>query len=128
MPKVIVSSEVADRLDLLGRAWATNDDQTVRRLIAEFQNSQRGDVPAPQGSIGIHALYNGQRIEATFDPDTRRVQILSGPLESKTFNSPSGAAIAVVQRLKPKVHPNRNGWTFWTLNSNGEMLQSMRHA
>jgi hypothetical protein len=126
MPSVTLSVDVSDRLRLLGKAWGTNEDQTIRRLLTHFQKADGTSTDASDDLVRVHAVYRGERIEAAYDPDTQRVEILSGPLQGQSFNSPSGAAIGVVQYINPKVHPNRNGWTFWYLDSTGEALQSMR--
>jgi hypothetical protein len=69
--------------------------------------------------VDIHVDYDGRRIAASFDPRTSAVRFADGPLTGKSFKSPSGAAGAVVTRLRPGVDPNRNGWTFWTITGTG---------
>lgn len=77
-------------------------------------------------SVEIYAIYDDQRIEAEFDPATRTVMVTSGLLEGWKFNTPSGAASAVVRRYRPGVDSNRNGWLFWLVAATGETLQSVR--
>ncbi|MFF4610054.1 DUF262 domain-containing protein [Streptomyces albidoflavus] len=75
--------------------------------------------------VEIHAVYEGRRVDAYYDPASRVVRILSGPGRGE-YETPSGAAVAVVHALNPHVNPNRNGWTFWTVTATGRLLQSIR--
>ncbi|MEU5361901.1 DUF262 domain-containing protein [Streptomyces sp. NPDC005925] len=75
--------------------------------------------------VEIHAVYEGRRADAYYDPSSRTVTIPSGPGRG-AYDSPSGAAVALVQALNPHVNPNRNGWSFWTVTATGKLLQSIR--
>lgn len=75
--------------------------------------------------VEIHAEYQDRRIDAYYDPVSRAVTIPSGPGRG-TYETPSGAAVAVVQSLNAGVNPNRNGWSFWTVTATGGLLQSIR--
>ncbi|KAF3468519.1 DUF262 domain-containing protein [Streptomyces sp. Tu 3180] len=75
--------------------------------------------------VEIHAIYEGRRTPAYYDPSSRTVTIPSGPGRGE-YETPSGAAVAVVRALNPHVNPNRNGWTFWTVSATGQLLQSIR--
>jgi hypothetical protein len=75
--------------------------------------------------VEIHATYEGQRVDAYYDPASRVVRIPSGPGRGE-YETPSGAAVALVHALNPHVNPNRNGWTFWTVTATGRLLQSIR--
>lgn len=75
--------------------------------------------------IEVHAIYEGRRTLAFCDPSSRIVTIHSGPGRGE-YESPSGAAVAVVRALNPHVNPNRNGWMFWTITATGNLLQSIR--
>ncbi|MEU6178905.1 GmrSD restriction endonuclease domain-containing protein [Streptomyces coeruleorubidus] len=75
--------------------------------------------------VEIHSIYEGRRVDAYYDPSSRVVRISSGPGRGE-YESPSGAAVAVVHALNPHVNPNRNGWSFWTVTATGQLLQSIR--
>ncbi|MFJ3982213.1 GmrSD restriction endonuclease domain-containing protein [Streptomyces fungicidicus] len=75
--------------------------------------------------VEIHAVYEGRRVDAYYDPLSRVVRIPSGPGRGE-YETPSGAAVAVVHALNPHVNPNRNGWNFWTVTATGRLLQSIR--
>ncbi|MFE0250951.1 DUF262 domain-containing protein [Streptomyces sp. NPDC059010] len=75
--------------------------------------------------VEIHAIYEGRRINAYYDPSSRIVTIPSGPGRGE-YETPSGAAVAAVKALNPHVNPNRNGWSFWTVSATGALLQSIR--
>lgn len=131
MRSISVTDGVHDRIALLGRAWGYADGEVVRRLLDEFLASDRrpgdSDAPdAPGDDVPVHAIYEGNRIEGVFHAGTRRLDITTGVLAGRSFKSPSGAAIAVVQAHNPGVHPNRNGWSFWVVTTSGKWLQSIR--
>jgi hypothetical protein len=129
---ISVTDGVHDRIALLARAWGYSDGEVVRRLLDEFSAPTRhldsGDLPDESGGHGVpvHAVYEGNRIEGVFYPGTRRLDITAGVLAGRSFKSPSGAAIAVVQAHNPEVHPNRNGWSFWVVTESGKWLQTIR--
>ncbi|MFE7535297.1 DUF262 domain-containing protein [Streptomyces rhizosphaericola] len=102
-------------------------DETV---IAEDTSAPalvKADVQALRTEQGVelHAVYEGRRITAYYDPPSRTVTIPSGPGRG-VYESPSGAAVAMVRALNPQVNPNRNGWSFWTVTTTGALLQSIR--
>lgn len=78
------------------------------------------------GTIKVYVDYDDERIDAEYDPGAKTVLIVSGKLEGWLYNSPSGAASAVVRAYRPGVDPNRNGWTFWNVQDIGATLQSVR--
>jgi hypothetical protein len=75
--------------------------------------------------VEVHAVYDGRRVNGYYDPSSRTVTIPSGPGRGE-YESPSGAALAVVRALNPHVSPQRNGWSFWIVTATGEFLQSIR--
>ncbi|MFE9941722.1 GmrSD restriction endonuclease domain-containing protein [Streptomyces hirsutus] len=75
--------------------------------------------------VEVHAVYDGRRVNGYYDPSSRTVTIPSGPGRGE-YESPSGAAVAVVRALNPHVSPHRNGWSFWIVTATGEFLQSIR--
>jgi hypothetical protein len=127
----------------------TTDEGVVRRLLDDYAHgdgarlsvsapaSNGGDgaaehvaeVPSESGprAVPIHLVYDGLRIDAEFHASSHAVTIRSGPLRGRRFRTPSGAAVAVIQRLNPSVSPNRNGWITWVVDESGEFLQSIRH-
>lgn len=140
------------QVTLLARAWNVTPGQAIARLVEFFQ---RPVPPAPEGGaaggagddsgggadggggggagggsaggerVRVHAIYGGVRIAGLYDPVTRALTVTDGPA-SGAYRTPSGAASAVLQALKPEVNPNRNGWSFWTVDSSGALLQSLR--
>jgi hypothetical protein len=75
--------------------------------------------------VAVHVDYDGCRTNAWFTPPGW-MDIEEGPLAGQSFKSPSGAAMAVVVRFRPKVDPNRNGWIFWTVTETGQLLETLR--
>lgn len=118
------------KVDLLARAWNTTPGEAVRRLVDHFEGS-----PAPVASsaldatsptlVPVHVFYAGQRISGMYDRGNRSLTVADGPAAGM-YKSPSGAASAVLHALRPDVQPNRNGWSFWTVDETGEILQSLR--
>lgn len=134
-PTVELEPNVYADLILLSQAWGLNHSDTVERLIETFRsNPSPGPPPARSVArasdddwIAVFADYNGVRVTGEYDPRSHAVRITSGIGNRRTFKSPSGAAIAVVSELNPKVDPNRNGWSFWNVRDTGTTLQHIRH-
>ncbi|MBK3528315.1 GmrSD restriction endonuclease domain-containing protein [Streptomyces rubiginosohelvolus] len=116
------------------------DAQVIPRDIDELPGDEQLIVEGPTAptlvgaeaqelrtkrGVEIHAVYEGQRVDAYYDPLSRVVSIPSGPGRGE-YETPSGAAVAVVHALNPHVNPNRNGWNFWTVTATGRLLQSIR--
>ncbi|MGH3682246.1 MAG: hypothetical protein ACRDT2_18575 [Natronosporangium sp.] len=122
-----VTGGTAEKVRLLATAWRTTEEQVILRLLDAFLAQGQTRPPAELSDrIDIHAVYTGIRVEAEFEMSTARVLVTSGVLAGRTFRSPSGAAIAVVQSLNPSVSPNRNGWNFWIITDTGEFLGTLR--
>jgi hypothetical protein len=115
------------QISLLARAWNVSPGEAVQRLIEDFQRPAPTAQPTPgTDEVPVHALYGGVRVAGRYDPTTQALTITEGPALGH-YRSPSGAASAVLQALKPHVKPNRNGWSFWTVTKTGELLQTLRH-
>ncbi|MGW0208998.1 hypothetical protein ACWDZ8_25420 [Streptomyces sp. NPDC003233] len=78
-----------------------------------------------ENGVEIYAISESRRVNAYYDPSSRTVTIPSGPGRGD-YDTPSGAAVAVVRALNPHVNPNRNGWSFWIVTATGQLLQSIR--
>jgi hypothetical protein len=128
MAMLSVSSNTHDRITLLTRAWAVSEDEAIARLLDAFQDGAQPGRTASneEGQIRVHALYDGVRAEGVYHQRTGKLDIVAGPAAGQSFKRPSGAAIAVVQAVNPRVNPNRNGWSFWIVDDDGKTLQSRR--
>ncbi|MFE7673642.1 hypothetical protein ACFU5N_15675 [Streptomyces albidoflavus] len=124
------------KVDLLARAWNATPGEVVRRLVEHFESSPAplpedpavaAAASAPGQSVPVHVFYAGQRVSGVYDRKNRSLTIPHGPGAGR-HKTPSGAASAVLQALRPDVRPNRNGWSFWTVDETGELLQSLREA
>lgn len=128
MPEL--SGRTRERLRLLGAAWKVSEADVIDRLLDMFVNQwpvTTGDTAAEQqDQIPVQAVYEAVVTEGLFEVASGRLTITSGDLQGRTYRSPSGAAMAVVRHLNPNVHPNRNGWTFWTTHASGEFIQKFR--
>lgn len=129
MPTIEIDDSTAIAIRLAAQTAGISPGDVVRRLVegTHVASGPGADLEVAD-RIAIHAVYEGHRTNASYNPATQQVEILDGPLEGSSYRSPSGAAIAVVQHYRPTVNPNRNGWTFWTLSDNGQALQSIRHS
>lgn len=109
---------------------APREAEEILRAAAKKRRGQPQERPdssdVAEHRVPIHVDYQGQRVEATFDPDSEAVVVLSDPLRGRSFASPSGAAVEIVRRLNPDVSPNRNGWNFWIVTATGAPLSSIR--
>ena len=137
MLTIAVAEEDHERIALLARAWEVDDTQAIHRLLEAFagrsvlpeeDRSGSPDTVEADDQVQIHAIYMGVRVKGRFDPNTHAVTILDGVLAGRRFGSPSGAAIALVERINPLVAPNRNGWSFWRISDGGYSLRSLRHG
>jgi hypothetical protein len=78
--------------------------------------------------IRVHHVHrSGLIVEGIFHPSSGRLDIVSGPVDRGSFNSPSRAASAVVKSLSPGTSASRNGWIFWRIIEQDEPLRSLRH-
>lgn len=127
MATIDVDEQTAFALRLAADTAGISEGEVVRRLIERHRPSaEPTDSITSSATVAVHTVYEGHRTAATYDPTTHRVTITDGPLAGRSFKSPSGAAIAVVAHYRPSVNPNRNGWSFWTVTSSGELLQTLR--
>lgn len=127
---ITLTDQTAQRLRLLEGAWDTDSDGAVNRLIDRLSrvSAEGPRVPGDVGnSVAVYAVYEGRRVDGTYDAKAKTLTVTSSPCDGQSFKSPSGAAIAVVQALNPSVNPNRNGWSFWTVVDTGRTLQSIRY-
>ncbi|MEV6847054.1 hypothetical protein [Actinoplanes sp. NPDC051411] len=105
-----------------------SENAIIRRLItasaqASSERAQPGNL-----DVAVYADYGGHRVRARFVEPTR-VEIVDGPLAGQSFKTPTGAARAVVRHYNPDINDNRNGWTFWQLDTGSgarRSLQSIR--
>ncbi|WP_217206571.1 hypothetical protein [Streptomyces sp. AC550_RSS872] len=115
------------KVALLARAWDVTPGEAVRRLVEHFQQPAPATRPTASTDerVAVHALYGGVRVEGEYDPVTQSLTVTEGPALGH-YRTPSGAASAVLQAVKPHVKPNRNGWSFWTITETGRLLQTLR--
>ncbi|MYS20848.1 hypothetical protein GA0115240_123662 [Streptomyces sp. DvalAA-14] len=102
------------------------DDEVIAEdAVGPSPVPEAGVVEATDVEVEVHAAYDGHRVSGRYDTSTGVLTVTTGPAQG-TYESPSGAAVAVVNDLNPHVKPNRNGWSFWTVTVTGEPLQSLR--
>jgi hypothetical protein len=110
---------------------APREAELILRAAARKRRTQPPTRPAEAdgtNGVPIHVEYQHRRIDALFDPTTGSITLLSDPFDGRRFDTPSGAATAVIRQLNPKVSPSRNGWGFWVVTETGELLQSVRRG
>ncbi len=127
MQQLAVTDEVYEQIALLARAWAISANDVIGRLLRDFRDTRAEAAPTQPEQVGVHAIYAGTRTEGLYDPAAQSLTITTGPLAGRTFSKPSGAAVALVAALRPDVHPNRNGWSFWVESRTGKRLQAIRY-
>ncbi|MEU3409907.1 MULTISPECIES: hypothetical protein [unclassified Streptomyces] len=133
-PTIEVDELTYRSIEFAARMGNTTAGEVVARLVRSASvpssapaASQKG--AEPRRTVDVYADYEGHRTHGSYDRDTKRIDITSGPLTGRSFKTPTGAARAVVAHYKPDVNPNRNGWSFWTLDDgSGELLQTIRHT
>ena len=127
MATVEVDEAVKKNVAFAARMADVTEGEIVRRLIAasSLKVNEPGHEKKP---VPIYADYEGHRTRALYFPPSR-VEIVDGPLKSRSFKTPTGAARAVVRHYNPSVNDNRNGWGFWQIDNGGgprAWLQSIR--
>ena len=127
MQQLTVTGAVYEQVTLLARAWSISVSDVIDRLLSDFRSTEAEAAPAKAQQVAVHAVYAGIRTEGTYDRAAQSLTTTTGPLAGKTFSKPSGAAVALVASLRPGVHPNRNGWSFWVESSSGKRLQAIRY-
>lgn len=127
MQQLTVTDAVHEQVILLARAWGISVSDVVDRLLRDFRNVEAGAASARAQQVAVHAIYAGVHTEGMYDRASQSLTITTGSLAGKTFSKPSGAAVALVAALRPGVHPNRNGWSFWVESSSGKRLQAIRY-
>ncbi|HWG63561.1 MAG TPA: hypothetical protein VG253_17860 [Streptosporangiaceae bacterium] len=127
MQQLTVADDVYEQITLLTKAWGISASDVIGRLLRDFRGTQAETAPTKAGQVTVHAIYAGSRTEGLYDPAVQSLTITTGPLAGKTFSKPSGAAVALVAALRPGVHPNRNGWSFWVESRTGRRLQAIRY-
>lgn len=128
-----VDEQTYRSLEFAARISNTTAGEVVARLVAAASVPEPVPVTGtnsetPKG-VAVYADYDGHRTHASYDRDTTRVDVTSGPLAGRSFKTPTGAARAVVAHYKPGISPNRNGWSFWTLDDgSGRLLRALRRS
>lgn len=127
MATIEVDEAVKRSVSFAARMADVTEGEIVRRLIAGSSHEATGRDPR-QAGVPVYADYEGHRTRALYFAPAR-VEIIDGPLEGKSFKTPTGAARAVVRHYNPSVNDNRNGWEFWQIDNGGgprAWLQSIR--
>lgn len=130
MPQLEIDSRTARALEFAARMAHVSPGQLVARLVDQASRGE-GQLAGAEADdrVGVCADYAGFRTKGLYDSLTGRIDVVAGPLEGRSFKTPSSAARAVVEHYKPGVSPQRNGWSFWMLDDGSSLpLQSIRHS
>lgn len=132
MPNIEIDDVTLRALEFAARMANVSPGVIVTRLVDQASLSPEAEVGSKSHPtdprVPIFVNYDGYRTGAKYDRATGRVDIVDGPLDGKSFKTPTGAARAVVSHYKPEVSPHRNGWSFWFIDDrSGRTLQSVRH-
>ncbi|MGW2511307.1 hypothetical protein ACWC0A_18110 [Streptomyces scopuliridis] len=134
-PTIDVDDQTFRSIEFAARMGNTTAGEVVARLVAAASMPRSTSTAAgaegatAERKVGVYVDYEGHRTSGRYDRDTKRIDIVSGPLAGKSFKTPTGAARAVVTLYKPEVNPNRNGWSFWLLDDgSGNFLQTIRYS
>jgi hypothetical protein len=126
MATIEVDGETKRTVAFAAKMAGVTEGEIVRRLVAASTDRSTAASTEAEG-VPIFADYAGRRTRALYFAPSR-VEITDGPLEGRSFKTPTGAARAVVRQYNPKVNDNRNGWGFWQLDQSGPRvwLQKLR--
>jgi hypothetical protein len=123
MPTVELDDETFRTVTVAARVA----DKTAAEVIRMAVEAYGAAAPSPRQAVDVYRVYRGERVDATFDPATRRVTIASGPLAGRAFPSPSAAGRAMVRQLNPaRERVGVNGWRFWRVTETRALLDSIR--
>ena len=120
MATIEVDEAVKRTVSFAARMADVTEGEIVRRLIAASSLEATERDPRQEG-VPIYADYEGHRTRALYFAPAR-VEIVDGPLEGRSFRTPTGGARAVVRHYNPSVNDNRNGWAFWQYEEGGKRL------
>jgi hypothetical protein len=132
MPHVEIDIQTARALEFAAKMAGITPGQVIARLVEDASLANAGapqdsPIPADDRRVAVHAQYEGHLTKALFDPETSRIDVISGPLEGKSYKTPSSAARAIIHHYNPGVSGSRNGWSFFTLSGGSSRpLQSIR--
>lgn len=126
MAIIEVDDETHALLDFAARTSNRSKGDVVAQLVNEWSGKQRGVLSSRNGLVEVSAVYHKEIVEGVFDPGTSSLTVLSSPWNGEKFKSPSAAARAVIENLRPGVNSNRNGWTFWMVRATRLELDSLR--
>ncbi len=115
--------------ELISRLVAETADLPPSRDIASQTRAESPHLADMTDEVPIYANYLGKRIDAVLDPIRETVRVTSGPLAGELFSSPSAAGIKLVETMNPKRQfANTNGWRFWRLTSNKQLIDTLRRV
>ncbi|WP_072807026.1 hypothetical protein [Rhodococcoides yunnanense] len=66
--------------------------------------------------VRVVADFDGYRLSGRYDPASKRLEIVRGPMEGRRFDDPTQAASAVATHISGDVEV-RDGWKFWELDT-----------
>lgn len=131
-PTVQVDEQTKRSIQFAARMSGLSEAAIVARLVQQsaVPTVEAGDdVRADSEAVSVFNDYAGHRTKARIFPTTGRMEITDGPLAGQHAGTPSQAARLVVSHYKPEVDPNRNGWTFWTVDDGtGRLIQTLRES
>jgi hypothetical protein len=130
----VASIEIDDRtrdmIRFAAKVAGIGESDVVARAVEAYCRAPSEAEPPPRDlwtEVAVYARYQGTRVEGRFLPATRRLTVTTEPLKGRAFNSPSGAAAAVVAAVNPDRNTiHTNGWTFWRVTATDAPLVALR--
>ncbi|MGA9872259.1 MAG: hypothetical protein WBQ44_14105 [Rhodococcus sp. (in: high G+C Gram-positive bacteria)] len=116
-----------DRWSLLGLN-ATSDPEQAEAAEAAIANRVKMTVRRSSAKraaeveevidlrVRVVADCEGYRLSGRYDPDSKRLEIVQGPMEGRRFDDPTQAASAVATHISGDIEV-RDGWNFWELDT-----------
>ena len=125
----VAASQPVVQVEAFAETSETTDIAEILALIDAPMGHPSHEIASPHRGTRsrIFAVYKGVRTEAVFVHGTNEVTLTSGPLSGQGYQTPSGAARAVVAYQSPTINPLRNGWEFWNLDDgSGRQLRAYK--
>jgi hypothetical protein len=137
LPTIDVDQLTYDKLQITAQLTEKPIGAVVKQLLDRLAapppitaSSASGAASGPALSdaawVPVFKVYKGHRIEGEFNPMSMELKVTTAPWSRRVFNSPTAAAIAVVEHFpSARETSNTNGRKFWKVAATGNDLRSL---
>lgn len=121
-----IGAVVKQLVDRLVSAPATVQVAAASTTVQASHSSTASVGHVQNAWLPVFKVYKGHRVEGEFNPSTMELKVTTAPWSGRVFQSPTAAAIAVVEHFpSDRETSNTNGRKFWKVTSTGRDLRSV---